>query len=338
MGTEQKILDLPARPRLLVICVARFGDTLLITPTLAALKQRWPQAQLTVLAHPARREILENLPFIDRLDTITKQRAPWCGRLPGRPYDAAIVYGDDLHLFAYARRVAWAVVGFAGNEAVRRASLTHAVPRPVGPTPAAFERTLLLLPFGLQATDLHLRYTVSPQEAAAAAAYVTRAGWPERRLVGLQLQSFPTKAYRDWPPAYFCELVTALLARYPDIHILLLGGPESKDLANRLADSLGERVSSAAGAFSMRENAAMLARLALYVGVDTGPTHLAGALDVPMVALYHCYHPGRLLAPQGHPALTVIEHPAAQPERSASMADIPVATVLAAACAHLDKS
>src|SRR6185369_9979259 len=149
MGTEQKILDLPARPRLLVICVARFGDTLLITPTLAALKQRWPQAQLTVLAHPARREILENLPFIDRLDTITKQRAPWCGRLPGRPYDAAIVYGDDLHLFAYARRVAWAVVGFAGNEAVRRASLTHAVPRPVGPTPAAFERTLLLLPFGL---------------------------------------------------------------------------------------------------------------------------------------------------------------------------------------------
>ena len=338
MGVEPMISKLPERPRLLVLCVARFGDTLLITPVLAALKKRWPQAHLTVLAHPARREILENLAFVDRLGVITKQRAPWCGRMPGRSYDAAIVYGDDLPLFSFARRVASAVVGFAGEEAVRRASLTHAVARPDGPTPAAFERGLLLAPFGLKATDLHLRYTVSAQESAFAAAYVAGAGWNGRRLVGLQLQSFPTKAYRDWPLGYFSELAKALLARYPDIQLLLFGGQESADLARRLATDLGERVSSTAGVFTMRENAAMLARLALYVGVDTGPTHLAGALDVPMVALYHCFHPGYLLAPQGHPALTVIEHPAPYPDRSATMADIPVATVLAAACAHLEKS
>ncbi len=338
MRVEPVISDLPEAPRLLVICVARFGDTLLITPTLAALKQRWPRCHLTVLAHPGRRGILENLPFIDRLGVMTKRLAPWCGRLHTRTYDAAIVYGDDLPLFAYARRVAKAVIGFAGDEAVRRACLTYSVPRPIGPTPAAFERALLLSPFGLAAADLHLHYSVSAQEAAAAFAYVIKAGWSERRLVGLQLQSFPSKAYRDWPPGHFSELATTLLARYSDIQILLLGGPESADLAQRLADDLGDRVSSTAGCFSMRENAAMLAHLALYIGVDTGPTHLAGALDIPMVALYHCFHPGYLLAPQGHRALTVIEHPAQQPERSASMADIPVATVLKAACAYLDKS
>ena len=41
----------------------------------------------------------------------------------------------------------------------------------------------------------------------------------------------------------------------------------------------------------MRENAAIMAHLSLYIGVDTGPTHLAGALDIPMVAMYHSYHP-----------------------------------------------
>ena len=56
----------------------------------------------------------------------------------------------------------------------------------------------------------------------------------------------------------------------------------------------------------------MMQQLDLYIGVDTGPTHLAGALGLPMVALYHCLHPGRYLAPLDHPNfLGVVEHPAA---------------------------
>ncbi len=59
----------------------------------------------------------------------------------------------------------------------------------------------------------------------------------------------------------------------------------------------------------MRQNAAIMDKLNLYVGVDTGTTHLAGALGIPMVALYHSFHPGRFLAPQQHPKLAIIEHP-----------------------------
>jgi hypothetical protein len=44
-------------------------------------------------------------------------------------------------------------------------------------------------------------------------------------------------------------------------------------------------------------------QLDLYVGVDTGPTHIMGALHRPMVALYHGYSPSRLLAPLEHPSL-----------------------------------
>jgi len=81
----------------------------------------------------------------------------------------------------------------------------------------------------------------------------------------------------------------------------------------------------------------VLAGLDLYVGVDTGPTHLAGALGIPMVALYHCRHRGSLLAPLDHPALTVIEHPAADadctPQRE--MAEIGVDRVWDAVAARL---
>jgi len=63
----------------------------------------------------------------------------------------------------------------------------------------------------------------------------------------------------------------------------------------------------------------------LYVGVDTGPTHLMGALHRPMVALYHGYSPSRVLKPLDHPCLTVVDHPLADSfTETASMADISV--------------
>ena len=76
-----------------------------------------------------------------------------------------------------------------------------------------------------------------------------------------------------------------------------------------------------------------MAGLDLYIGVDTGPTHIAGALGIPMVALYHSAYPGRNLAPLQHPACVVLEHPQTgkSAATTASMADIPVVVVLQAA-------
>jgi heptosyltransferase-3 len=70
-------------------------------------------------------------------------------------------------------------------------------------------------------------------------------------------------------------------------------------------------------------------QLDLYIGVDTGPTHIMGALHRPMVALYHGYSPSTLLAPLEHPCLYVVDHPQAGPNCSPdeSMAAIPVDAV-----------
>lgn len=78
----------------------------------------------------------------------------------------------------------------------------------------------------------------------------------------------------------------------------------------------------------------------LYVGVDTGPTHIAGALGIPMVALYHPAYPGRNLAPLQNPRCRVIEHPRTGSDSSAdvNMADIPAEQVWQAASELLRES
>lgn len=323
--------DLAPDARVLVIHVARIGDTLLITPALRALKERFSQGRLIVLAHPQRRALLEGLPFIDALGSVTPKNVWWRGRFSNNQYDYAIVYGHDAPLVRYAARLTSRVVGFEQKEAAINALLWRAVPAPETLIHAVHERLLLTQALGAQTTDHRLAYAVHDSERRAVKRWLgQRLPHGPRPLIGFQVASFPTKAYRDWPLESFAELGRRILATKPEAHILILGGGESRTTAARLAGQLG-RATAIAGQFNLRQTAALMEQLHLYVGVDTGPTHLAGALRVPLVALYHCRHRGRHLAPLQHERLRILEHPASDTDCSVSspMSEISVDAVWA---------
>jgi len=322
--------------RVLAICVARIGDTLLATPALRALRDAVPRGSLTVLAHPKRRALLEHLPFIDHLGSIDKYSASWRGRLPGKHYDWGVVYGEDEALLRYALRISRHVVAQRQHDA----SLNRRLDRMIVPATelqiAVDARLEFATAIGATPMGRALSYRVTVEEQAQARTRLRALLPGAARFVGLQLQSFPSKAYRDWPVENFRSLAQRLL-RQDGVGIVVLGGPEStrigEDFARQVSTQFPGRVASLAGRTALREGAAIIGELDLYVGVDTGPTHLAGALGVPMVALYHCRHRGRWLAPLEHPALSVIEHPA--PDASCGndtpMADIPLELVAHAA-------
>ncbi len=100
--------------RILCMYVARFGDTLLMSVVLKALKKQYPDAQIDFLGHSKRIQVLENLPFIRRLGAISKKSAQlkgWCAKLMRRKsYDIALVWGHDAELVDYAKRVSRYVV------------------------------------------------------------------------------------------------------------------------------------------------------------------------------------------------------------------------------------
>lgn len=297
------------RTRLLVIVVARIGDTLLATPALKALKESFPDCELTVAAHPKRLELLRFLPFIDKLWGMTKRSAPWRGRIGGHSFEAALVYGADHALISYALRVARKVYVFA-QPRLPEASHLVVVERPATALHAVRERLLLAEAAGARTSDFRLKYVVSQQEAEAAQTWRARhVPTDAQPLIGLQTLSFPTKPHRNWPLESFAELIARVREHFPHAHFVVLGDDAARRHAATLTARFPGVLTIAAGATSLRQSAALIASLDLYVGVDTGPTHLAGALDVPMVALYHCAFPGRYLAPLDHPSCVIIEHP-----------------------------
>lgn len=329
--------------RILAINVSRIGDTLLATPALRALGQR-QGVILDVLAHPKRREVLEGLPFIHRLGSITPTRAKWW--LLGRQlahlvpeYDWAVVWGRDEALVRYALSRAKKVVAHRTADAGLNRRLTGALDLPPGGKHAVRQRLAYIAPLGVAPAGLALSYQVSPAEAQWADQFLACQPLPPGLRVGLQLKSFHTKSHRDWPVASFAALIQRFLQRYPDAGFFILGGAESAPEAGAMAARFPGHVVPVAGRLSLRQTAALMSRLNLYVGVDTGPTHLAGALGIPMVALYHSAYPGRYLAPLEHPACVVLEHPHTEhPATDDAMDAIGVDQVWAGALSLLDKT
>lgn len=323
----------PPPANILFIAVSRIGDTLFASPTIRAAAVAHPGARITVLGHPKRAEVFEHLPFVYRVGTITKGRATWRGWLGRKSFDLAFVFGFDEALVAYALRVSKRVVAFEQENTSLNRRLFAAIARPSFQSEHAVLQ-LLRLPaaVGIPPAGLRIAFQSTREEIASACQRLQDAGiGSSRPLVGLQVASFATKSYRDWPIENFAALCDRITSRWPQARFLIYGGSAERRRTGWLNQRLGERAALFAGNLSLRDTAALMTLTDLYVGVDTGPTHIMSAFDIPLVALYHCLSTSKLTGPLEHPCAYLIDHPASRERctETSEMADIHVETVFA---------
>lgn len=313
--------------RILVIHVTRIGDTLLTTAVLRALAAAWPAARICFAGHRKRIEVMRYLPFVNSLRSISKRTAPLLGRLTGERFDLALVYGNDSTLVDYALRVADKVIAQRQqSDAINRRLFAIACEDGYRPVHAVSGLLTMIRPLGIEPAGFELTYRVTDAENSWATAAIRSRCIDGAPLIGLQLASFPTKAYRDWPIEHFIGLCERIVAAHPAAQFLIFGGTAEADRTERLRHHFLGRTTSFAGRLSLRKTAALMNHLDLYIGVDTGPTHIMGALHRPMVSLYHPTAPSRALAPLGHPCCVAVDHPLADKGASfdTPMADISV--------------
>ena len=325
-------LDRPPT-KILVINVCRIGDTLLAVPSIRALAKGYPEAEITVLAHPKRVEVLANLPFAARIAAITKTAARARGWLSRRRYALAFVYGFDEALVSYEKSVASRVVALRQKDERLNQRLYRAVEPPRFQAAHSVLLALTLVDeIGVPHAGYRLAYHVSDRERAWATGKLRSLGIRANALrVGLQIASFPTKGYRDWPEQSFAALGKRILERWPRAHFLVFGGEAETRRTAWLEEQLRGAATSLAGKLTLRETAALMSLSHANIGVDTGPTHLMGCFDIPLVGLYHCYSPSRLIGALEHPCFYPVDHPRAYPcSEETPMAEITVDTVFAA--------
>jgi heptosyltransferase-1 len=153
-----------------------------------------------------------------------------------------------------------------------------------------------------------LAYTPPPfpiDPAAEAWADATLAAHPALRYaVLLPGAGWPTKR---WPPERY-GAVAAGLSKL-GFHSFLNAGPGEEPLAQAASLAANSGDSSAATALptSLPQLIALLRRASLCIGGDTGPLHLASALEIPCIGIYGPTDPARN-GPY-HSPFRVLRHP-----------------------------
>lgn len=283
-------------PRLLIVTLADLGDALLTTPALRALRQSLPDAHLTILTTPTGALALRDQPLHDEIITFQKQRFNTRGSLL-RPanlryavglwralrrgsYDGCIIL---RHLTTWPGAIKHAAIAWAsgadrcyGLDNGRGWFLTDRVfDGGFGARHEAEYWLDVVALLGAQTGDRRPSYGDSP----AAAPH-------DPQMIALHPGSGSFAPARRWPYTRWAALADALIE--DGFGIALVGGPEEGELRGHMLHAMrhADRVLDVGGRTTLPELGALLRRCALFVGNDSGVTHLAASVGTPTVAIF----------------------------------------------------
>jgi heptosyltransferase-3 len=270
-------LDLPPRPRILVVVLRRLGDVLLATPLMRSLRRAWPDARIEALVFAGTEGILAGNPDLDGVVVMparpnTGQSLALAWRL-FRRYDLAVSTqtGDRPTYFAILagrRRIAPVANRLSGQ--LIRPALTRSIPAAEG---------LHRVEDVLRLADALGIPRVAELVCPAGGSEVVRPDLPYAVV-----HAAPMFRYKQWNAAGWRALAHELAAR--GLAVVATGGPSEAD--RRYLDDIWTGLPAVRrldGALTFPDLAALIAGARVYVGPDTSVTHLAAATGCPTVAL-----------------------------------------------------
>jgi heptosyltransferase-2 len=256
---------------ILIIRPDAIGDCVLITPAIKALKQKYPQARITVLAQELTRDLFN----VDEVITSIKEIRP-------RKFDLAIHYYNEMP-YALATRLAGIKqrlgdpskfpVGLLYNMKYRqnwRDITRHDVE----------QNMLLLKPLGIEPPYPKLDIRVDPTALTKVDSLLKNNGVnPDDKIAGIHLST--GKGNKAWSPENFGKITDHLTQK--GFKVVAAGQAKDNALIQQAQKAANSRIIDLSLKTNLKELIALTSKYSLFVGVDTGPFHIAAALGIPMV-------------------------------------------------------
>lgn len=278
--------------KILVRATNWVGDAVMSLPALRALRQRFPDAEIVILAKPWVADLYGRESFCTRVIPYTPKTLgeKWAAgrRLAGETFDCAILLQNAFE----AAAIAWLArvpvrIGYARDG--RSSLLTHAIAVPRRGDIDRHERFYyleLLRRAGI--LDSLPECEAIRLECAPAARVAGVERFHELGLGGTVIGMSPGAAYgtaKRWLPERFAESAT-LVARQIGASVAIFGSRDEHALCSQIAAAIPLPVHNFAGETSLAQYIDLAAACRVYLTNDSGGMHIASALGVPTVAIF----------------------------------------------------
>jgi ADP-heptose:LPS heptosyltransferase len=286
----------PEPRNILILDFGQLGDVVLSLPALAAIRQRFPQARITVAGGTAAALVLEMSGSADRTLAVDRVRLRDGPRLRSLGLLARLV-GDvrrarydlviDLHslsesnLLAFLSGAPQRIFAQRGGRSLDFLA-TMRTPWEERDKHQVDRYLDVLVPLGVSDASRIPHLPTRPSDDELVRRMLAERGVaPEAMLVGL----FPgaSQPRRRWPLERFAELAWRL-EKNDGARMVVFLGPEEAAVAGTIRAAFSSSALVLEG-LTLSQLASAAARLKLLVSNDSGPMHLAAAVGTPILLL-----------------------------------------------------
>lgn len=290
--------------KVLIIKLDHIGDVLFAIPALKALRERLPSARITVVVGPWSKEVVKNCPYVNeilifdahwfRRSTRGKRKAGdiyKCFRflklLRQRKFDLAIDfrYPYSAHQDSLFLSLTRARYKMGHNIWGWGFLITHKVRYDPKRVKHEVERNLdMLRTIGINNLSPKLEMWLSKDERDYAEKFLKQHDVQEQDiLIGIHPGVWCPA--RRWPKERFAQTADLLVERL-NARVIIFGASDEIEEVNELSSLMRTKPINTCGKTSLGELAALVEKCKVFVGNNSGPIHIAAAMETPVVDLF----------------------------------------------------
>jgi len=277
--------------KILIIQTAKIGDLICTTPVFRGVKKKYPEAYIAVMANSAARELLENNPYIDEVLTIKhtdykgfKGKLRLSGLIRKGKYDIGICLNPNI---PFAIALFWGLVpirisvmpDFSGFTFKLTSVFFSHLEKHIRGRTAVETYIQMLRTLGISSNDISKEVYKSKEADAKAEQIIGKINKP---LIGIAVSS--GNKLKELGTDKIAGIINTILDNM-NAYIVLIGSEQETKTANTVLQAVAKRDSiiNAVGKFNLKELPALIEKLSLFVGVDTGISYMADALSIPLI-------------------------------------------------------
>ncbi|MDP8229641.1 MAG: lipopolysaccharide heptosyltransferase II [Candidatus Gorgyraea atricola] len=265
--------------RILIVNVNWLGDTIFATPFIRAVKESSPGSYVAILTHSRCKEVLENNPHIDEIITYDRGKFSLILHLRSRRFDTAFILRRSLSrtILLFLSRIPNRI-GYDSKKS--GFLLTKKIALPSKDLHRVEHFLDIARGVGIRPKSVNYDFFISDKDRAEAKNILKDLGIKDNEDF-IVLNPGGNWDLKRWPAKNF-----AMLGDKIDIKVILAGAEKDIKLCQEIASMMKKKPILICGKTDLKTLGAVFERAKKVVSSDSGPMHIAVAVNSSVVALF----------------------------------------------------